>query len=128
MGGESVLQRRRVLVVDDQDSVRQVIVDQLAIIGIDARTARDGREALQICEGACDVDLVLADVVMPEIGGVELARRLKQLHPDLPVVLMTGHESQVDGVIDAGSVTLMKPFSLLSLEQIIEEALTDRSK
>ena len=128
MGGVSVFQSRRVLVVDDQDNVRQVIVDQLAVIGIDARTARNGREALQICEATCDFDLVLADVVMPEIGGVELARRLKDLCPDLPVVLMTGHESQVDGVIDAGAVTLIKPFSLLSLEQIIEEALTDRSK
>ena len=123
-----MFQSRRVLVVDDQDNVRQVIVDQLAVIGIDTRTARNGREALQICEATCDFDLVLADVVMPEIGGVELARRLKDLCPDLPVVLMTGHESQVDGVIDAGAVTLIKPFSLLSLEQIIEEALTDRSK
>jgi DNA-binding NtrC family response regulator len=115
-----------VLVVDDQDGVRQAIVDQLALIGIEARTARDGREALQLCQAACDFDAVLADVVMPEIGGVELAGRLKQLRPDLPVILMTGHESQVDGAIDAGSVTLVKPFSLLSLERIIEEALADR--
>ena len=100
-----MFQPRRVLVVDDQDSVRQAIVDQLALIGIESRTARNGREALQICEATCDFDLVLADVVMPEIGGVELARRLKELRPDLPVVLMTGHESQVDGVIDAGAVS-----------------------
>ena len=122
-----MFRQRRVLVVDDQDSVRQAIVDQLALIGIEARTARNGREALQLCEGACDFDAVLADVVMPEIGGVELARRLKEMRPDLPVVLMTGHESQVDGVIDFGSVTLVKPFSSLSLRQIIEEALANRS-
>ncbi len=112
----------RVLVVDDEEDVQQTVPELLRACGYEVRVAKSGDEALQAC-AADPVDVVLADVVMPGMTGIELARRLKGANPELPVVLMTGHSDRVDEVIAAGGVPLMKPFATLTLQRIITEAL-----
>lgn len=95
----------------------------LAGFGIQTTTARSGRTALDLCDGECPFDVVLADVVMPEIGGFELAAILRDQCPQVPVILMTGHDELVDGVVEAGALPLLKPFTTLRLKQIIDDAL-----
>lgn len=84
--------RGRILVVDDEDAVRAVVARSLQAEGYEVLQARDGREALRELEeigGA--VDLVITDLVMPGLGGLQLARELAQRYPDLSLVWMSGH-------------------------------------
>lgn len=92
-----------------------------------AASAVSGRAALKLCAGECPFDVVLADVVMGDIGGVQLAETLREAYPNVPVILMTGRDSLVDGVIDEGVVPLFKPFGALLLGRVINDALSLRS-
>jgi PAS domain S-box-containing protein len=81
----------RVLVVDDEDLVREVAARSLEQAGFRVQRARHGREALQILETAPRFDLVVSDVVMPVMGGREMGQRLAAILPDLPIIWMSGH-------------------------------------
>jgi len=116
----------RVLVVDDNPAVREAVTDMLRTLGMKAGSAVSGRAALKLCAGSCPFDVVLADVVMGDIGGVQLAETLREAYPAVPVILMTGRDSLVDGVIDAGGMPLFKPFGSLQLMRVINDALSPR--
>ena len=73
---------------------------------------------------SCPFDVILADVVMGDIGGVQPAETLREVYPTVPVILMTGRDSLVDGVIDAGEMPLFKPFGALQLMRVINDALS----
>ncbi len=88
----------RILVVDDDLGVCQSLRDLLTQEGCDVQVATGGREALARLETA-DVDLVLSDVVMPDLDGYQLFQELRQRRPQLPVVLMTAFHFDKDHVI-----------------------------
>lgn len=102
----------RVLVVDDEDLVREVAARSLEQAGFRVQRARHGREALQIVENAPRFDLVVSDVVMPVMGGRELGQRLAGIDPDLPIIWMSGHPrealSDIVGTAEDGRY-LQKP-------------------
>jgi len=114
-------------VVDDNPAVREAVTDMLRALGMKAASAVSGRAALKLCAGECPFDVVLADVVMGDIGGIQLAETLREVYPHVPVILMTGRDSLVDGVIDEGVVPLFKPFGALLLGRVINDALALRS-
>lgn len=118
-----MLRAIRVLVVDDDPRVRESVVGLLGAFGMEASTAHSGHAALAQCEGECPFDVVVSDVVMPEMSGVQLAEALRKRHPGVPVILMTGRESMIDGAIQAGAVPLFKPFTALQLKSVIDDAL-----
>ena len=110
-----------VLIADDNESTLDVLEIALRGAGYLTHRARSGGEALiQFTDGR-DVDVVLADVVMPEISGLELAQRLKGMRPDVPVVLMTGHDAYADEVINAGAIPLLKPFRVATLIRVLQD-------
>jgi CheY-like chemotaxis protein len=118
-----------VLVVDDDESVRNVVAQMLALDGYDVVTAASPADAIRMAEEGLRPDVLVSDVVMPRIGGRELAERLVKLHPDLRVVLCSGYAEH--GLFDAESATSMraplfvqKPFSAAELESAIREALS----
>src|SRR4051812_1540842 len=81
-----------VLVVDDEETPRSVTCRMIRGFGYATRTARDGREALRyIQQHPGEIRLVLTDVVMPYMDGGELAERVRDLHPRLPIVLMSAY-------------------------------------
>jgi two-component system, cell cycle sensor histidine kinase and response regulator CckA len=81
-----------VLVVDDEETPRSVTCRMVRALGYLTRTARDGREALRyIQQHPGEVRLVLTDVIMPYMDGGELAERIRDLHPRLPIVLMSAY-------------------------------------
>lgn len=81
-----------VLIVDDEETPRSTICRMVRALGYQARTARDGREALRyIQQHPGEIRLVLADVIMPYMDGGELAERARDLHPRLPIVLMSAY-------------------------------------
>ena len=113
----------RILVVDDDQAVRESVAEMLTTLGLQAKSAISGRAALKLCAGSCPFDVILADVVMGDIGGVQLAETMREAYPAVPVILMTGRDSLVDGVIDAGVVPLFKPFGALQLWRVIHDAM-----
>ena len=85
-----------ILVVDDEEGVREVAERILQEIGFQTITAGDGRRALEIMEKAGDsVSAVLLDLSMPRMGGAETFRRLRALRPELPILMMSGYTEQV---------------------------------
>ncbi len=84
----------------------------LAGAGFDVLTASDGRAALDLlATHPRPVDLVLSDVVMPRMGGVELAGRLRAQHPHVRVLLMSGYAAQLDDPAAVADGFLAKPFA-----------------
>ncbi|MGH0028416.1 MAG: response regulator [Myxococcota bacterium] len=84
--------RKHILVVDDEPSLLRIVSRVLREEGYDVRTAPDSQAALRVVkDGRHRIDLLLTDVVMPRISGMELAREAAKLRPELPVVLMTGY-------------------------------------
>lgn len=120
-----------VLVVDDEAAVRRFTVRVLEREGYGVAEAGDGMEALELIQQrTTSVEVVVTDIVMPRLNGVELMQALSVTHPDLPVILMSGYatESLAELGIAAPCAMLHKPF--LS-EQLLEEvrrciALRDR--
>lgn len=111
----------RVLLVDDEPSVRRFASRVLSEEGFVVEEAADGAEALdRVRDGGPPVDVVVSDVVMPRLNGVELALALNALHPTLPVILISGYATgQLEGMgIATPCGILGKPFSG---ERLIEE-------
>ena len=80
-----------ILVVDDESSITDLIHAILTDQGNKVYTARDGKEGLKIFEST-KPDLVITDIIMPEIEGIEFMRKLLTKRKDLPIIVMSGHE------------------------------------
>ncbi|PKB24932.1 two-component system cell cycle sensor histidine kinase/response regulator CckA [Novosphingobium kunmingense] len=105
----------RILLVEDEDMVRAVAERALTRAGYTVTTASDGDEGLEIVEGGAEFDLIVSDVVMPAMDGPTMAREVRKLRPDLPVLFMSGYaEEQLRKQIDIadGVHFLPKPFSV----------------
>jgi PAS domain S-box-containing protein len=105
--------RETVLVVEDQAEVRKYAVAVLKGYGYRAIPAESADDALLFCERE-RIDLVLTDVVMPNVSGIELAGRLETLYPDVKVLFMSAHSDDViepRGILKEGAKFIQKPFS-----------------
>jgi len=121
------VESRRVLVVDDEDAVRRLVCAVLERQGYAVDQAPNGREALALLDTGAEFDLVVSDVIMPEMGGRELGRHLRTRHPQLPVLFMSGYShEEMDahgGVLDSGLVLLTKPFNVGQLLKAVRGML-----
>jgi PAS domain S-box-containing protein len=102
-----------VLVVEDEPAVRAVVVRSLEYGGFRVLQASDAAVALQVADREGRPDLVLTDLMMPGIGGAEVARRLKTRWPGLPVLFMSGYSAEDlrrQGLVDPEGVIIQKPF------------------
>jgi two-component system cell cycle sensor histidine kinase/response regulator CckA len=116
-----------VLVVEDEPTLRELMVAMIKQLGYQAREASNGSEALALVEREnVAPDLLLTDVIMPEMGGTTLVQRLRSAIPDLRVIYMSGYaDATADelGFGDPHTAFLRKPFSLAALEGQIKELL-----
>ena len=117
----------RILVVDDEHAVRRFVTDALRASGYEVVGAASGREALTVIFGESrPPTLLLTDIEMPGMTGVELAARVRADHPAIRIVLMTGREASAARVRErAGLVegVLLKPFGLAELLHAVLDAL-----
>jgi len=121
---EQPLRGNVILIVDDDtDSVAALERLIVEAFGCRVLTAASGDETIRVIDAGLHVDLVFADVVMPEMDGVTLAHLIGQRLPDLPVVLVTGRPDVVDSVTERGGIALLKPYSLERLEALLNERL-----
>ena len=109
----------RILVVDDDAAVRESLGRALRLEGYDVELASDGSEALELLEGnGDDPDLVVLDVLMPNVDGLEVCRTLRRTGSRLPVLMLTARDQVADRVagLDAGADDyVVKPFALAEL-------------
>jgi DNA-binding NtrC family response regulator len=115
----------RILVVDDEFDVRQGLAKLLEMEGYQVSTAENGAMALERAKAA-EFDLVLTDLRMPGLSGVETLIGLKKLHPELQVIVVTGFASDATAAncLREGAYDLVtKPFDLNQLLSLIEKAI-----
>jgi PAS domain S-box-containing protein len=114
----------RILLVEDQPGLRRLAVEVLRGAGYEVTPAVDGQVALDLLAVGDDPpDLVVTDVVMPRVGGVELAQRLAASHPGVPVLFMTGYVDQTSREGLLGADVMVKPFVVTELVDRAREAL-----
>ena len=115
----------RILLVEDEDTVRAVAERALTRQGYTVTTASDGDEGLELVRAGGEFDLVLSDVVMPSMDGPAMAREIRKLQPRLPVLFMSGYaEEQLRREIDLDEMHfLAKPFSVQQIAGKVAEVL-----
>ena len=114
-----------ILVAEDQEQVRNLVSRVLARDGYEVLTACSGEEALRVAATrAVPLDLLVTDVVMPGLNGRELFSRLKQSHPDLTALFVSGYAADIVGT---GADVLAKPFTPEVLVARVHQALASRS-
>ncbi|GAB4253515.1 response regulator [Deferrisoma sp.] len=119
--------RGRILVVEDEPAIRELLGTMLTQLGYDVTLAANGGEALLLVEEkGLRPDLVLTDVVMPHMSGKELVERLRQNRPDLRALFMSGYTGAAlpPGVLGEGVPFLPKPFTLRGLADAVRNALS----
>lgn len=115
-----------VLVVEDQANVRRLIVTILQRAGLDVVEAEDAEGGLDLLEGGARVDLVLTDLGLPGVSGQELAIRVREAYPHLPIVVMSGYAIDSPGHptnLPTDIPFLQKPFTRGDLIQVVRGAL-----
>ncbi|WP_437484223.1 response regulator [Sorangium sp. So ce1014] len=118
---------RRVLVVDDEEGMRATVAANLELEGYEVVEARDGAHALDLVRQQ-RFALVLSDVKMPGLNGVETFRELRRIQPDLTVIAMTGHAApeMIHAFTSRGGYAcLRKPFDVRELMHTIARARSD---
>jgi len=118
----------RILAVDDQRYFRELLEGMLTDAGFEVQTAAGADEALGVLEHA-NFDIVLTDLVMPQVDGNELVHRVKQRYPDQDVVVVTGVvdvKAAVDAMKLGASEYLLKPFDRETLTSTLEGVLQGR--
>ena len=124
-GHKDRMKDHRILVVDDEPASRKGLQDLLGVWGYDVSSAGDGQEALERAAGRAP-DLVIADLVMPGIDGMELLARFKHDFPTTAVVFLTGQgsiESAVQAIKDGAYDYLTKPVDPTRLQLLLDRAL-----
>ena len=116
----------QVLIVDDDYATREALGALLEQMGHTPLTADSAADALRILESTAALDVVVTDVVMPRMNGIEFAGRVRSIRPSLPVVLVTGDSDALDDVLASGAVALLKPYSPDTLRRVLKEALDSR--
>src|SRR5712672_4538074 len=117
----------RVLIVDDEDSMRMLVARAIAMDGHDTMTAEDGAEALEILgseQGA--FDLLLTDIQMPVMDGIALALAAARDFPELTILLMTGFAEQRERASGLNAIAhdvITKPFSVAAVSSKIKDPL-----
>jgi len=116
----------RILLVEDNEEVGAFAEDLLSELGHDIARARSGEEALERAL-AEPFDAVFSDVVMPGMSGLDLADRLAQERPGLPVILTTGYSDKITRSGAGGRPIILKPYRLETLATAIDQVLKDRT-
>jgi two-component system response regulator AtoC len=120
--------KQRVLVVDDEPKMSRVLEIMLQKMGYDVAVAADGREALMLVETA-PVDLVITDLRMPGMDGLQLLTALREHGLDVPVIIMTAYgtvESAVQAMKQGAFDYIVRPFDVDTVELIVARALSVR--
>ncbi|HET8546557.1 MAG TPA: PAS domain S-box protein [Bryobacteraceae bacterium] len=123
--------RGRVLIIDDEAVVRRVLTRMLNELGFEVVGSADSIEGIDMYRSAtAAIDLVILDIVMPKLGGVECLARLREINPDIRAVLSSGYDpaSEVQELVASGLVAFLpKPYTMATLEHVVRKVLETRA-
>ena len=110
----SKIESATVLIVDDDPVLLNLVAEQISLFGYQPVLASNGEKALEIAPKQKNIDLLLTDVMMPKMNGVDLAKQLATLYPEIKVLFMSGYISPSIahyGIQDSEHAYLQKPFT-----------------
>lgn len=119
---------RRILIVDDDPSMRLALSETLESCGYDVESADNGSEALQKFQ-AQSFEIVVTDMRMPHLGGMDVLKGVKKISPQTPVILITAYgtvSTAVEAMKEGASEFIMKPFSLDDLQGVVKNVLANK--
>ncbi|ALK88963.1 response regulator [Limnohabitans sp. 63ED37-2] len=121
-----------ILLVEDEELLRAGVQEVLEIQGYKVITAPDGEQALA-CLGAQTIDLIITDLVMPKMDGVDFVKQLRKIKPDLPVIVVSGSTRNImqrygiDSIqVPGANASLPKPFKSVDLIEQVRQLLASR--
>lgn len=121
-----------ILLVEDEELLRAGVQEVLEIQGYKVITAPDGEQALA-CLGAQTIDLIITDLVMPKMDGVDFVKQLREVKPDLPVIVVSGSTRNImqrygiDSIqVPGANASLPKPFKSVDLIEQVRQLLASR--
>ena len=127
-------ERRKILIADDEPSIREILSIQLARMGYEVLIASDGAEAVAVYEKE-KPDLVILDVMMPRVNGLEACQKIRALEKKsarrVPVIFLTARDTTHDktsAALSGGDEFVAKPVSLQELRERVEAALNKKAK
>jgi two-component system cell cycle sensor histidine kinase/response regulator CckA len=116
-----------ILLVEDEEPLRRLCTEFLGQLGYNMLSAANGKEALAVVQSYPDkIDLLITDVLMPELPGPELAQALVAMRPGLKVIFISGYSDGSlahHGVLKPGTVLVHKPFTIRALTAKLREVL-----
>ena len=121
-------QKPRILIVDDEDDMQAVCSIITSNAGMEPVAFAEPMDALDYLNRGARVDVLLTDLNLPQMSGLDLAKLVGESQPSLPVVLMTGRHDFIDAAITLGAIPLLKPFSVDQLTVAIQDALERGAK
>jgi len=122
--------KKSILIVDDEPNIRRVLGAVFAKAGYEVFTAENGRKALDVISAELSIDVMLCDLIMPDLNGVEVLRSAKEMNPQLSVVMITAHgtiRTAVDAMKLGAFDYITKPFDMDEIKLIVKNAL-ERSR
>lgn len=123
------VRKQKILIVDDDEGVREMLADFFGVIGYQSIVASNGKEALDLLEKH-DVSLVISDIKMPVMDGIEMLKQIKKKQPDLIVILITGYEPDYSWNLakEAGAWDYVrKPFNIDVIERKVRFLLDKKN-
>ena len=127
-GATPELGSETILLAEDDTSIRKSVADLLLARGYRVLQARDGMHAVEIARAhRLRIDLVLSDVVMPRMSGAEAAAKIRRLHPEAKLLLISGYPAKAAPKLAALGPVLIKPFSRTMLARKVRETLEQRT-
>src|ERR1700674_2440281 len=121
-------EKKQVLIVDDEPNLRKILSAQLSRDGYDVLSAEDGEQGLALLREH-HIDLVITDLKMPKVDGMQLLREALREDPELPIVMITAHgtiDTAVEALKTGAFDYLTKPFDKDEVRQIVAKALKTR--
>ena len=118
--------KEHILVVDDEEEIREIIIEILEESGYNIDSAVDGIDALEKLKKN-KYDMVLTDLMMPRLDGMELLKKMKDLYPDTAVIILTAYGTMESAIIalKMGAYDFItKPFKIASITNTVEKSLT----
>lgn len=120
------MENQKILLVDDEMEFVTTLAERLRMRGFQPETATDGEGALNLFNSS-EVDVVVLDVFMPGISGLDVLKEMKKMKPEVPVILLTGHgatKEGLEGMSHGAFDYLMKPINIEELIEKFEAALS----
>jgi DNA-binding NtrC family response regulator len=120
--------KAKILVVDDEPQITETIRQILVLTGFYVETAENGKQAIERVRTGPELNLVITDMKMPEMDGLELLKLIRQVRKNLPVIILTGHgtlENALDSVGEGAWDYVLKPFRVEKLRAAVLRAISN---